>query len=104
MHILMDLVVNHCSDEHEWFRRRARILTENMANTFILQGRLPCNPRAPLPGHPDKCYLHVFHKKQPDLNWEKLREEIYTMINWWLEGPCRLPHRRHHQHQKGTSV
>ena len=70
-----------------------------MANTFISKiikdGKLPCNWRSyfggpvwePLPGHPDKCYLHVFHKKQPDLNWEnpELREEIYTMINWWLD-------------------
>ena len=41
----------------------------------------------PLPGQPGKYYLHMFHKKQPDLNWEnpKLREEIYKMINWWLD-------------------
>ena len=40
-----------------------------------------------LPGHEDLYYLHVFHKKQPDLNWEnkELREEIYKMINWWLD-------------------
>ena len=40
-----------------------------------------------LPGHEDKYYLHLFHKKQPDLNWEnkEVREEIYKMINWWLE-------------------
>lgn len=53
-------------------------------------GKLPCNWRSyfggsvwePLPGHPDKCYLHLFHKKQPDLNWEnpELREEVYKMI------------------------
>lgn len=41
----------------------------------------------PLPGHPDKQYLHVFHKKQPDLNWEnpEVREEVYKNINWWLD-------------------
>ena len=43
--------------------------------------------REKLPGHEDWFYLHVFHKKQPDLNWENpgVREEIYTMINWWLD-------------------
>ena len=56
---------------------------------------LPCNWRSyfggsvweKLPGHDDKIYLHVFHKKQPDLNWEnpKLRKEVYKMINWWLD-------------------
>ena len=60
-----------------------------------MDGKYPCNWRSyfggpvwePLPGHPDKCYLHVFHKKQPDLNWENpaLREEVYKMINWWLD-------------------
>ena len=57
--------------------------------------KLPCNWRSYfggpvwdlLPGHTDKIYFHAFHKKQPDLNWENplLRQEIYKMINWWLE-------------------
>lgn len=99
MHILMDLVVNHCSDEHEWFKKACEDPDGKYGKYFYIKdykdGKLPCNWRSyfggpvwePLPGHPDKCYLHVFHKKQPDLNWEnpELREEIYTMINWWLD-------------------
>ena len=99
MDIVMDLVVNHCSDEHEWFRKACEDPDGQYGKYFYIEdmkdGKGPCNWRSyfggpvwePLPGHPDKCYLHVFHKKQPDLNWEnpKLREEIYTMIRWWLD-------------------
>ena len=99
MYILMDLVVNHCSDEHAWFRKACEDPEGEYGKYFYIEdcpdGKVPCNWRSyfggsvwePLPGHPDKCYLHMFHKKQPDLNWEnpKLREEIYTMINWWLD-------------------
>lgn len=99
MYILMDLVVNHCSDEHEWFKKACEDPDSEYGKYFYIEdcpdGKLPCNWRSyfgcsvwePLPGHPDKYYLHMFHKKQPDLNWEnpKLREEIYKMINWWLD-------------------
>jgi oligo-1,6-glucosidase len=99
MHIVMDLVVNHCSDEHEWFRRACEDPDGPYGKFFYIEdakdGKLPCNWRSyfggsvwePLPGHPDKYYLHLFHKKQPDLNWENpaLREEVYKMINWWLD-------------------
>ena len=99
MYILMDLVVNHCSDEHAWFRKACEDPEGEYGKYFYIEdcpdGKRPCNWRSyfggsvwePLPGHQDKCYLHMFHKKQPDLNWEnpKLREEIYTMINWWLD-------------------
>lgn len=99
MYILMDLVVNHCSDEHEWFKKACEDPDGEYGKYFYIEscpdGKLPCNWRSyfggsvwePLPGHPDKYYLHMFHKKQPDLNWEnpKLREEIYKMINWWLD-------------------
>ena len=83
MYILMDLVVNHCSDEHEWFKKACEDPDGEYGKYFYIEscpdGKLPC--------HPDKYYLHMFHKKQPDLNWEnpKLREEIYKMINWWLD-------------------
>ncbi len=97
--IIMDLVVNHCSDEHEWFRKACQDPDGKYGKYFYIEkmkdGKVPCNWRSyfggsvwePLPGHPDRCYLHLFHRKQPDLNWEnpELREEIYTMINWWLE-------------------
>lgn len=99
MHILMDLVVNHCSDEHEWFQKACQDPEGKYGKYFYIEdakdGRLPCNWRSyfggsvwdKLPGHEDKYYLHLFHKKQPDLNWEnpELREEVYTMINWWLD-------------------
>ena len=97
--LVMDLVVNHCSDEHEWFRRACEAPEGRYGKFFYIEDydgqHLPCNWRSyfggsvwePLPGHPDKVYLHSFHKKQPDLNWENpaLREEIYRMMNWWLD-------------------
>ncbi len=100
MYIVMDLVVNHCSDEHEWFRKACEDPDGKYGHYFYIRernadGSIPTNWRSyfggncwePLPGHPDKYYLHVFHKKQPDLNWEnpELREDVYRMINWWLD-------------------
>ena len=100
MYILMDLVVNHCSDEHEWFKKACEDPDGKYGKYFYIVDRkegekLPCNWRSyfggpvwdKLPGYTDKYYLHVFHKKQPDLNWEnpELREEIYKMVNWWLD-------------------
>lgn len=98
MYILMDLVVNHCSDEHEWFKKACEDPDGKYGNFFYLrdkeEGKLPTNWRSyfggsvweDLPGT-NKQYLHVFHKKQPDLNWEnpELREEVYKNINWWLD-------------------
>ena len=99
MYILMDLVVNHCSDEHQWFEKACADPNGEYGNFFYIEdrkeGELPCNWRSyfggpvwePLPGHPDKQYMHVFHKKQPDLNWENpaVRKEVYKNINWWLD-------------------
>ena len=99
MYILLDLVVNHCSDEHEWFQKACEDPDGKYGNFFYItdkkEGELPCNWRSyfggpvweTLPGHPDKQYLHVFHRKQPDLNWEnpEVREEVYKNINWWLD-------------------
>jgi oligo-1,6-glucosidase len=99
MYIIMDLVVNHCSDEHEWFKKACEDPDGEYGKYFYIEdvkdGKLPNNWRSyfggpvwdKLPGHDDKYYMHVFHKKQPDLNWENLvvRQEIYKMINWWLD-------------------
>ena len=96
MYILMDLVVNHCSDEHEWFQKAVQ---DPEGNFFYIEDkkddRTPCNWRSyfggsvweELPGHSDKQYLHLFHKKQPDLNWEnpEVREEVFKNIRWWME-------------------
>ena len=98
MYIVMDLVVNHCSDEHEWFKKACKDPEGKYGRFFYLRdkedGKLPTNWRSyfggsvweDLPGT-NKQYLHVFHKKQPDLNWEnpELREEVYKNINWWLD-------------------
>lgn len=98
--IVMDLVVNHCSDEHPWFRKACEDPDGKYGKFFYIETvkngeKLPCNWRSyfggpvweKLPGHEERYYLHVFHKKQPDLNWEnpELRNEIYKMVNWWLD-------------------
>lgn len=98
MHILMDLVVNHCSDEHEWFQKALADPDGKYGKYFYIEevkdGKLPCNWRSyfggpvweQIPGT-NKYYFHAFHKKQPDLNWEnpEVREDIFKMINWWLD-------------------
>ena len=98
MYLIMDLVVNHCSDKHEWFQKALADPDGPYANYFYFRngknGNPPSNYRSyfggncwePVPGS-DKYYFHMFAKEQPDLNWEnpKLREEIYRMINWWLD-------------------
>ena len=98
MYIVMDLVVNHCSDEHEWFKKACKDPDGKYGRFFYLRdkedGKLPTNWRSYFGGSvwedlpcTNKQYLHVFHKKQPDLNWEnpELREEVYKNINWWLD-------------------
>ena len=98
MYLIMDLVVNHCSDKHEWFQKALADPDGPYADYFYFRkgknGNPPSNYRSyfggncwePVPGS-DKYYFHMFAKEQPDLNWEnpKLREEIYRMINWWLD-------------------
>lgn len=96
--ILMDLVVNHCSDEHEWFKKAKADPDGEYGKYFYIEeskdGKLPTNWRSYFGGPvweriegTDKYYLHIFHKKQPDLNWENpvVREKIYEMVNWWLD-------------------
>ena len=98
MYIIMDLVVNHYSDQHEWFQKALADPEGEYADYFYFRegkdGNPPSNYRSyfggncwePVPGT-EKYYLHMFAKEQPDLNWEnpKLKQEIYDMVNWWLE-------------------
>lgn len=98
MYIIMDLVINHCSDQHEWFQKALADPDGEYADYFYFRkgknGNPPSNYRSyfggscwePVSGT-DKYYLHMFAKEQPDLNWEnpKLRQELYKMINWWLD-------------------
>lgn len=98
MFIVMDLVVNHCSSEHEYFKAALADPDGPYADYFYFvkgkDGKEPSNYRSyfggkawePVPGS-DKYYLHMFAKEQPDWNWEnkEVRDRIYKMINWWLD-------------------
>ena len=98
LYVLLDLVVNHCSDEHEWFQKALKDPKGEYGDYFYIRegkdGKEPSNIRSYFGGSAWEqigdtglYYLHLFHKKQPDLNWENpvVRKEIYDMINWWLE-------------------
>jgi glucan 1,6-alpha-glucosidase len=97
--IIMDLVVNHTSDEHPWFIE-ARKSEENMYHDYYIWRDAPADGSLPndlksIFGGPawqwdnvaEQYYLHLFSKKQPDLNWEneKLRQAIYKMMNFWID-------------------
>ena len=98
MYIIMDLVINHCSDQHVLFQKALADPEGEYADYFYFRkgknGNPPSNYRSyfggncwePVPGT-DKYYLHMFAKEQPDLNWEnpKVRQELYSMVNWWLD-------------------
>ena len=96
--VMIDLVVNHTSDEHPWFQAALADPQSKYRDYYIFKpavaGGAPNNWRSIFGGSAwekvageETWYLHVFHKKQPDLNWEnpQLREEIYSMVNWWLD-------------------
>lgn len=97
--LMMDLVVNHCSNQHEWFKQAIADKNSKYRNYFIFKegvdGKEPCNWRSvfggsvweKVPGEDNMYYYHTFAKQQPDLNWEceELRKEIIGMINRWLE-------------------
>lgn len=96
--IIMDLVLNHSSDEHRWFQE-AKKSRENPYHDYYIwrdgvKGTPPNQMKAAFGGlawewvsEIKQYYFHQFSVKQPDLNWEnpKLRKEIYDMINWWIE-------------------
>lgn len=96
--IIMDMVVNHCSDRHEWFQKAIEDPEGKYGKYFYLRKRTgegaPNNWRSIFGGSAwsrlgdtEYDYLHIFAKEQPDLNWEnpQLRDEIYRMMNWWLD-------------------
>ena len=98
MKIMMDLVVNHTSDEHPWFLASRSSVDDPKRDYYIWRpgkdGKEPNNWESVFKGSAwkydegtDEYYLHLFSQKQPDLNWEnpQLREEIYSMMKWWLD-------------------
>ncbi len=96
--IIMDLVLNHTSDEHRWFQE-AKKSRENPYHDYYVwrdgeEGTPPNDMRASFGGSawewvPEvkQYYFHQFSVKQPDLNWDNpaVRQEIYNMINWWIK-------------------
>lgn len=96
--IIMDLVVNHTSDEHAWFQEAIKGKENAYRDYYIwrdpVDGKNPNDLKSSFSGSAwefdedsNQYYLHIFSKKQPDLNWEnpKMRQDIYDMINFWLE-------------------
>ncbi len=96
MRLVMDLVVNHTSDEHAWFLESRKSKDNPYRDYYIWRdgkdGEAPNNWGSYFSGSAwqhddatDMYYLHLFSKKQPDLNWEnpKVREEVFSMMNWW---------------------
>lgn len=94
--VLCDLVMNHCSDQHDWFRTACEDPHSEERGYFIIRPKDRINNWRsvfggsvwePMPDNPDECYMHVFAKEQPDLNWEnpRLRHELYRMIAHWLD-------------------
>jgi oligo-1,6-glucosidase len=96
--LIMDLVVNHSSDEHSWFKE-SKSSRDNAKSDFYIwrdpkNGKEPNNWASLFGGSAweyvperDQYYFHLFSKKQPDLNWAnpKLREEIFSMMEWWVK-------------------
>ena len=98
MKLIIDLVVNHTSDEHQWFIESKSSRDNPKSDWYIWRygkdNKEPNNWESIFKGSAweyskerEQYYLHLFSKKQPDLNWENedVRKEIYKMINWWLD-------------------
>lgn len=96
--IMMDLVVNHTSDEHQWFKESRKNKDNPYRNYYIwrdpVDGHEPNNWLSDFGGsawefdnNTQQYYLHLFSKKQPDLNWDNpdLRQDIYDTMKWWLD-------------------
>ncbi|MFA6708551.1 MAG: alpha-glucosidase [Fusobacterium sp.] len=98
MKLIIDLVINHTSDEHPWFIDSRKSIDNDKRDWYIWKegkdGKEPNNWESIFKGSAwefdektKEYYLHLFSKKQPDLNWENknMRKAIYKMINWWLD-------------------
>lgn len=98
MKLIIDLVINHTSDEHRWFIESKSSKDNPKRDWYIWrEGKGSCEPNNwesifkgsawEFDEKTQEYFLHLFSKKQPDLNWDnkELREEIYKMINWWLD-------------------
>ncbi len=96
--IMMDLVVNHTSDEHEWFKESRKSKDNKYRDFYVWRNPLNGDVPSPLKSNfggsawtldksTGQYYLHMHDKKQPDLNWDnqKVREKIYEMMNFWLD-------------------
>jgi len=98
MKLILDLVINHTSDEHPWFVE-ARSSKDNAKRDYYIwrdpkDGKEPNNWESIFSGSiweldpaTEQYFMHVFSKRQPDLNWEnpEVRQELYGMVNWWLD-------------------
>ena len=96
--LIADLVINHTSDEHPWFIESKSSIDSDKRDWYIWRkgknNKEPNNWESIFKGsawqyeeESDEYYLHLFSKKQPDLNWEneEVREALYEMVNWWLD-------------------
>ncbi len=96
--LVMDLVVNHTSDEHKWFVEAKKATDNEYRNYYVwrdpVNGKTPNDLGSVFGGsaweydeESNQYFLHLFSKRQPDLNWDnkKMRYEIYDMMNFWLE-------------------
>ena len=96
--IIMDLVINHTSDQHQWFIESRSPKRNSKSDYYIWrpgkEGQEPNNWRSIFGGsaweydeNRDEYYLHLFDKRQPDLNWKnpEVKEKIFNMIQWWME-------------------
>ena len=93
MKLIIDLVINHTSDEHPWFME-SRSSRDNEKRDWYIWSDDPTNWESIFGGsaweydqQTKQYYLHLFSRKQPDLNWEnqEVREALYDMVNWWLD-------------------
>ena len=93
--IIMDMVINHTSDQHRWFQEACRDRHSKYRNYYIFKDNIDglADLRSNFGGstwtqiEDGSWYFHSFAKEQPDLNWEceEMRQELYDMMNWWLE-------------------